>query len=251
MQVVVRTLRILSLVGEGRPGGLSLTAIASELDLPVPTTHRILKLLVSEGMVYRDPQSRQHFPGAKLLTLTRPSPNVMISEVAGPHVRALSRMFDETVFVTQLIGPRVICAALAESQRVLRITVDVGREMPLHAAASARILLAYQDEPFVRSVLNGYEMTRFTENTPTTVEEILDRLEQIRRRGYEVSTDELDKNIWSTSFPIRLDGKVTAGLTITAPVEVTASEELRTQMVDEARNTARRLEEAARNPVLA
>lgn len=251
MQVVVRTLRILSLVGEGRPNGLSLTEIASELDLPLPTAHRILKLLVNEGMVYRDPHSRQHFPGAKLLALARPSSSAMMSEVAGPHVRALSRRFDETVFVTQLIGPRAICVALAESQRLLRITVDIGREMPLHAAASARVLLAYQDEAFVRSVLSGYEMTKFTDKTPTTVDEVLERLEQIRRRGYEVSADELDKNIWAAALPLRLHGEVTASLTITAPIELSEKEDLRTSMLDAARTTAGQLEDAAGHPVVA
>lgn len=250
MQVVVRALRVLSLIGERRPKGLTLTEIASELDLPLPTAHRILKVLIAEGMVHRDGASMQYFPGERILRMARPTINAGTAELAGPHLRALHALFDETVFVTQLFGPRAICVALAESQRPLRISVEVGREMPLHASAAARVLLAYLDEAAAHDLLDAYEMTQFTPDTPNTVEQVMGRFERIRKRGYEMSANEFDSNVWAVSLPIRRAGAVEASLTLTAPVERSVSKGLRDQMLAAVREAVEAIEKAVNSPAM-
>lgn len=245
MQVVVRALRLLSAIGEAGPRGLSLTELATTLGLPSPTAHRLLKVLVSEGMAYRNPQSLLYFPGDKMITMTRPRPATTLAELTRPHLRQLSERIDETVFVTQLVGPRAVCVALTESQRPLRISVEIGREMPLHASAAARVLLAFRDDVLVRDLLDGYKMTAFTPKTPITVDEVHQRLGLIRTRGYDMSSDELDRNIWAVAVPIWLQDGVAASLTIVALVERSVDEERRTEMLDAARETADLVQRAA------
>lgn len=245
MQVVVRALRVLALIGEGRPQGVSLTELGSELDLPLPTVHRLLKVLIAEGMVYRDPQTLQHFPDENLLKMTRPRSKTSISELVGPRLRQLSAQFDETAFVTQLVGQRAVCLALAESQRPLRISVEVGLDLPLHASSAARVLLAHRDPSVARGLLDGYEMTKFTPHTPATVEDVVARLERIRERGYEMSADELDRNIWSVAVPLRLPGEAVASLSVAAPLDRSLNEELRVQILEAAQAAAADVESAA------
>ncbi|GAB2458241.1 IclR family transcriptional regulator [Nocardioides hungaricus] len=238
MQVVIRAIRLLSAIGEAGPRGLSLTELATTLELPSPTAHRLLKVLVAEGMAYRDPQSLLYFPGEKMVTMARPRPAATLADQIRPHLRQLSDRFDETVFLTQLVGPRAVCVALAESQRPLRISVEVGREMPLHASVAARVLLAFRDDDLVRDLLDGYQMSAFTPKTPTSTDDVLKRLGVIRNRGYEMSSDELDRNIWAVAVPVWLHDGVAASLTIVAPVERSVDEEHRAEMLDAARETA-------------
>ena len=79
----------------------------------------------------------------------------------------------ETAFVSQLLGDKVVCVALAESTHQLRLFVAVGQEMPLHAAAAARAILAYRRPAFVRKALSGSGLQAFTSQTKTDVDAIM------------------------------------------------------------------------------
>jgi DNA-binding IclR family transcriptional regulator len=231
MQVVVRALHVLSAIGESRAQGVSLTEISARLGLPPPSAHRLLKVLILEGFVHRDPNTLLHFPGDKLLRLMGPPRSTTVAETARRHVRRLSVAFNETAFVAELLGPRAVCVALAESQRPLRLSVRIGHDLPLHAAASARVLLAYLAVEEARTLLELQNLEKFTADTPGTVAEVMRHLEGIRERGFDICESELDTNVWAVSVPIRRDGEVLASLTLTAPLEHSADAQLRERMV--------------------
>src|SRR5690606_36314076 len=133
----------------------------------------------------------------------------------------------------------------AESQRPLRISDQVGLDLPLHASSAARVLLAYRDVEVARGLLEDYEMTPFTPHTPVTVEAVMARLERIRERGYEMAADELDRNIWSVAVPLRLPGEPVSCLSVAAPVERSLDEDLRTEILHAAQEAARDLAAAS------
>ncbi len=73
--------------------------------------------------------------------------------VAEPIVADLNRTTGETVFLAELVGKQVVCFAIVQGTRLLRLFVDLGRALPLHAAASARVMLAHLDEASVAGLL--------------------------------------------------------------------------------------------------
>ena len=220
MQVVVRALAVLRvLVGEQR--GLAMGEISERLEMPLASTHRILGVLERERFVTRSPSNRRYFLGPAARDLAR-TDLVRESALVTPHqaVAEASRATGETVFLSELVGSGVVCLALSESRHPLRLFVRVGQEMPLHAAAAARVLLAGRSSAEARALLERRTpLVAFTSDTPSTVEQVMDRLAVIHQRGYDVCHSELDDNVGAVSAPVcSSTGEVVASVTLAAPM---------------------------------
>lgn len=229
MQVVVRSLRVLRLLSS-EPRGLAMGEIAERLEMPLASTHRTLGVLESEGFVTRSSSNRRYFlgPAAHELAhsrLARETPLVTPHEAIG----AASRTTGETVFLSELVGGAVTCLALAESEHPLRLFVRVGQELPLHAAAAARVLLAGRPSAEARALLERRApLVAFTGDTPHTVEQVMDRLAVIAQRGYDICHSELDENVWAVAAPVRAStNEVVASVTLAAPMHRLATEQER------------------------
>jgi IclR family acetate operon transcriptional repressor len=217
MQVVVRALQVLkALAPHGR--GATLQQLHEELDIPVGSLHRMLATLVDQHFVTRSPANRRYFLGPVARQLAEQHQH-QATQLTTPHsaVVAAAESSGETVFLTELIGDRVVCVALREGRHPLRLFVRIGQEMPLHAAASSRSVLAHLPDPLVRGLLETRPLTAFTRDTPTSVDAVCDHLALVRARGYDVCDDELDHGVWAVSAPVfSSTGSVAAGVTLAA-----------------------------------
>lgn len=218
MQVVVRALAVLRTLAP-RTEGLSLAALADELGVPAGSMHRMLAVLEAEHFVTRSPSNRRYFlgPAARQLAEENSRRHALL---VTPHraLTAAAHASGETVFLTELVGDRAVCVALVESEHPLRMFVRIGQEMPLHAAASARTLLADLDTDDVRRLLATRPLRAFTDETFTEPEQVLDHLAVVRARGYDVCDDELDRGVWAVAAPVRgSTGRVVASATLAAP----------------------------------
>lgn len=218
MQPVVRALAVLRALAPN-PNGLTLGELAGGLEVPAGSMHRILAVLEREQFVTRSPSNRRYFlgPAARQLADENARGHALL---VTPH-RALSTAAaasGETVFLAELIGDRAICVSLVESVHPLRMFVRIGQDMPLHAAASARTLLAYAGEQDARRLLAARPLHAFTEDTITELDAVVDHLTMIRARGYDVCDDELDRGVWAVSMPVRTStGRVAASVSLAAP----------------------------------
>ncbi len=228
MQPVVRALSILRVLSSSQRG-MTLADIAERLSLPPATTHRLVTVLLGEGFVTRSATNRRLFLGPAARELYRvedPRDSALIT----PHsaLGAVSQSTGETVFLSEVVGTRVVCIALVESRHPLRLYVRIGQEMPLHAAASARVLLAFRSDGEVRRMLDATIFTRFTAETPASIDQVLNRLVTIREQGWDVCDSELDDNVWAVSAPVRAStGAVAASVTVAAPAQRMESRESR------------------------
>jgi DNA-binding IclR family transcriptional regulator len=218
MQVVVRALRVLRALAP-HTRGVSLQELHERLDIPVGSLHRVLATLVEQGFVARSPVNRRYFLGPDARQLAQPLPH-QGALLATPHdaVNGAAESTGETVFVTVLIGDRAVCVALSEGCHPLRLVVRIGQELPLHATAAARSLLAHLAPDAARRLLGTRTLTPFTPGTPVTVEAALEHLALIRARGYDVCDDELDRGVWGVAAPVfSSTGQPLASVTLAAP----------------------------------
>jgi len=213
---VSRTLRVIETIAE-RPQGVTMQTLHRDLDIPLATLHRLLGTLEQADWLERSPTSKRFFLGRaarELDTARRPS-----REQAEPPA-ALTRAADqtgETVFITRLTDDGVVCVSIVEAVHPLRLFVHLGEEVPLHAAASARAILAYQPVEEVERLLAASPRAAFTNRTMREVNRILDHLNVIRRRGFDICDNELDDGVWAISAPIvGIDGRVDAAVTLAA-----------------------------------
>lgn len=144
MQPVVRALQLLTVLAEQR-GGLTLQELAVHLDLPLSTVHRLARVLESERFLTRTPKTRHFLPGPAVRALVTGMSSNYVRRVAEPTIAQLNRTTGETVFLAELVGREAVCFSIREGTRPLRLFVQLGRQLPFHASAAARVLLASLD----------------------------------------------------------------------------------------------------------
>jgi DNA-binding IclR family transcriptional regulator len=199
--VVVRSLSILTQLSDRREG-LTLQQLHQTLEIPLGTMHRLLATLESEQFVVRSPSTKRYTLGAAALALGYHEQYDAFLVAPPAPVLDAGRDSGETVFLTQMIDSRVVCISLVESVHPLRLFVRTGQMMPLHAAASARALLAYREPAFVEALLAAQHREAFTTGTIREINQLIDHLAQVRTHGFDVCSSELDNDVWAVAAPV-------------------------------------------------
>ncbi|WLQ38198.1 IclR family transcriptional regulator [Streptomyces castrisilvae] len=198
--------------------GMSLQQLHEELGIPIGSLHRVMAALVAERYVTRSPSNRRYFIGPAFSELSTMAVTSQGTAVSPPRpMEEVAKESGETVFLTELTGSRLLCVALVEGIHPLRLFVRVGQDMPPHAAASARSILAYQTPETVAMVLREQELTAYTTDTPHTAGHVTAHLVQVRMQGFDVCENELDDDVWAVSAPVfGSTGQTTSSITLAA-----------------------------------
>ncbi|MFF7195046.1 MULTISPECIES: IclR family transcriptional regulator C-terminal domain-containing protein [unclassified Streptomyces] len=217
MHVVVRALSVLTHLSAYRQG-LTLQQLHQQLEIPVGSMHRVMSTLEHTGFVSRSPTTKRYVLGPNALELGHVEDyEPFVIQPPSALVEA-ERRCGESVVLTQLIDGRVVAVSIAGTKRPLRLFVRLGQEVPLHAAASARAILAYQDPAFVETLLSSYPRASFTSGTVREINRLIDHLAVVRQRGFDVCDNELDEGVWAVSAPVRSgpSGRVSSAVTVCA-----------------------------------
>lgn len=218
VEVVARAVDVLNAVANAR-SGRTLQELHDELDIPLGSLHRILVTLTEVDYLRRSPMTKRYFVGdaARSLGGATGPPSARLIRPPAALLEAADET-GETAFLTEMVGDVPVCVSIVEAAHALRLFVRIGQQMPLHAAASSRAILAFQDEAVVRTLLaDAGPLTEYTEGTPHVFEDVMRALEDVRRQGYAVCHNELDPDAWAVSAPIRDNDEVLSSVTITAP----------------------------------
>ena len=175
----------------------------------------VLSKLVGRGWLRYDEKSKLYRHGLSLLAYT--GEDRLRKELIHQcdHImRKLSEECNQTVILNVLDGLHAICIHKIEPEKAVRIASRVGRESPLHAGCSGRILLAYAPEAVRKAVL-AMPLIKYTPFTITSPEALNESLFEIRRAGYCSSVEEIDPGAGAISYAI-LDGSnnLIAGLSV-------------------------------------
>ncbi|MGQ7791126.1 IclR family transcriptional regulator [Faunimonas sp. B44] len=171
--------------------GITLSEIARRTEYPVSTVHRLLATLQSRGLANHDPATGLWMVGVGLFRLGSSYLRIRkLPEIARPIIREVLEAVDETVNVTVVDGDDIVCVAQAEGHAAVRAFFRLGRRLPFHASAAGKAVLAASAPDRLAHLLGATKLEGFTPNTPRTRKELLDRLEETRKRGYAIDAEE-------------------------------------------------------------
>ena len=198
-----RYIRVLEAVAAARTG-LTLTDIARELGLQPGTAHRLIRGLVEQDLLCSAPGTKSYVTGPRLQTLLHTTMDgAGYAGLAKTVLDGLVAEFGETAHLARLNGDFAESVLMEQPSGSDRAFVQPGRQLPLHAAASGKAILAFQDEDFVASYL-ARPRERYTDRTKVEDGDIRDELAQIRADGVAVCDNELDAGVLSYGHPIRV-----------------------------------------------
>jgi DNA-binding IclR family transcriptional regulator len=208
-----RAIDVLLLFDDDAPV-LSAGEVAERLDMSRSTTYRYLQSLRSYDLLEEDEIRGGFRLGPRVHELARVARKGLgLSEIALPIMQALCNRVGEAVLLTRRFGDRVVCVERVEGSSPTRLSYERGHVLPVHAGASAKVLLAFAQPEDIDKVLATATLERFTESTVTDADELRRQLAKIRELGYSVSDGEIDLGVRGVAAPILSpDGHVRAGL---------------------------------------
>lgn len=210
-QSVKRALDILRIIATGRESGVLFGDILSSTGLTRPTCHRIVSLLVEEGLVERKPRTKRFAIGAQIpyLALARP--------MNSPWIGATTHFLDEaaqtvgdTAFVTVRSSMDTLCIARRIGHFPVQVlSLEVGGRRPLGVSSGGMAILAALPERVVGEIV-GYNARRYADFS-VTPEAVTREVTDARRRGYALRTSGLVPGTSAVSVPVEgRDGSIGA-----------------------------------------
>ena len=213
-----RSLRLLSLLAkEGR--ALPLAELASRLDIPKGTLHRLCRQLLESKHLSRDLDQRFYSVGPALRTLAFDALNNGVERgLRHAILDALVNEVRETCNFTTLDGAQVLYLDRVEATWPLRLHLDIGSRVPMHCTASGKLFLAMMKESEREKMISILPMIAFTNHTVTDREALNKECNAIARRGYSTDREEFMAGLVAIATPV-LDttGVIRAAIAIHAP----------------------------------
>jgi len=218
VRAVERAVRLLAALAEAdRPP--TLTVVAGQADLSVPTTFRLLRTLQDQGLVSYDELQGTYALGPRVLELSRGLLRQLdVVQVARQHLVAVRNETGETATLAVRSGDVTVNVAVVESLETLRRVKTIGEASPLYAGTNGKIFLAASSDQEIAAYLERVELVPFTDYTPTDPRVIRQQVEQTRAVGFAESTNELGSHGTGFAAAIRAhDGRVVAALNVAGP----------------------------------
>ena len=201
------------------PGAIGVSEIARELGLSKAVVHRILQSLASRALVRIDPGTREYHLGPGAISLgARAMQDFDLRQAAGPALRRLRELTQETTTLSALMGDSRIYVDQYESPQEIKMMVPLGRPYPLHAGASSRAILAFLPPDFAEAVIFA-GLRPLTSQTVVDADELRRQLEGVRRSGCAISRGERQEGAGSVAAPIfGAAGRVLGAISACGPI---------------------------------
>ena len=216
---LVRAFRILESFQSGE--GRSISDISQEMKIPKSTAYEILTTLAGQGALQRDEAGNRFQLGIKLIELgSRARCSFPLNRVASGPLKALSEAFNETVYLTVPDRDQAFYVDCYESTKALRTFSTIGDRAPLYCTAVGKALLAFRPVEEIRRLLEASPLLRYTRNTLTDIDELLQELRRVVERGYSVDDMEHEAGVRCVGAPVRdAEGRVCAAISVSGPAQ--------------------------------
>jgi DNA-binding IclR family transcriptional regulator len=217
---VVRVMRLLQCVAE-MGGEISVKEFSQRLSLPPSTVHRLLKLLMTQGLIEQRPSTQRYRAGRELFRIasliTR---QIDIDEIARPILSELRDACQETCYFALYLpaSRRFVGTVVARSPHPLGYHFEPLMEQKVAWGAVGRCMLAYLSDEEVAKAVAEAGMSP-AGNSPPSLKEMRAILKDIRERGYASAEGEIfPEAIGFARVVLDVDGNVMGSLGITMPM---------------------------------
>lgn len=220
----------------------STSEIAAETGLDRTSVRRVVRTL--EALGYLEAVGTRYQLTAKVLDLGYAALAARdFSELAQPYLEQIAESSGQSCSLGVLDEDAAVCVARAAVRRVLSISLAPGSRVPAFASALGRVLLSDVDEAQLRPYLHGLQRIGYTERTVTDVDELVRRIDEVRRQGWALVDQELELGVRGVAVPVRSRaGTVVAAISLDTNVSGVDVPTLTTEILPTLLSVANELE---------
>jgi DNA-binding IclR family transcriptional regulator len=180
---------------------MGVTRIAERLDVTKGSVHRHLHTLVERGYLAQNPATSRYTIGPKSRLLARLAPETDLVQLAEGPMRELRDTLGQSVVLSEMTPRGALVLATLASISPIEIGVRSGSELPFHATAQGRVMLAFAPRPFQARILSR-RLEAFTHKTITSAERLEKILLDVAKRGYASAPEESMLGLNAVAVPI-------------------------------------------------
>lgn len=191
--------------------------LAEKVGMTQSSVLRYLKALLSANYIYQEETTGRYALTWKICSLGENlnSPLGMRNTVS-PFINRLAAALDlgACLVVNQLNQCMYLdCVDISLSpDRTLQY---IGKRAPLHVTSSGKILLSSFSEAQLDEYIAACGLVKYTDNTITDRERLLEELAKIRESGYAIDDEECEKGLKCFSMPLRsYSGAIVAAISV-------------------------------------
>lgn len=213
---VSRLFAVLRCLGECDEGGERVTQLAQRVGLSQPTTHRLLRSLMDEGMVEQDLLSKRYRLSIEFFALAARAGNTgNLRDVVRPSLLRLSASLGDSLFLLARSGFDAICLDRSEGPYPIRtFTGDIGGRVALGVGQGSLAILAFLPEDERETVI-AYNLPRLKDFHLYDEVFLRSEVENVRRLGYAGRNTGALPGMAGLAVPILdRDGRAVAALSV-------------------------------------
>lgn len=182
---------------------IGVTELAEHLNVNKSTAFRILNAYLEANLVEKNLETGKYKLGPAILQLSEQYyKNFSIVEIAKPCLQRLAAEIRESVHLCVAANRSAVVIEQVMSESRLVVNAKIGNSEPLHCSSVGKCLLAFTEEAARVRLLSGINYIRYTENTITNEEDLLQELSHIRAQGYAMDNGELSPDIRCIAAPV-------------------------------------------------
>ncbi len=183
------------LATKGSRGG-ALTEIARHVELPHPTTHRLLHQLIDEGMVTQLDNERRYALGSLAFELGLSAAQQFdIRGLCRPILQRLAVDAGDTAYLVLRSANEAVCVDLQEGPSPIRvITLQVGSRRPLGVGAGGMALLAALPELERECVLDSIH-AQLDSDWGMSRDFLTSSIKETHRKGYTLIRNRVNAGV--------------------------------------------------------
>jgi len=178
--------------------GLSQSEIARAMGRSVGEIFRMLVVLTDRGYVAQDPDTDRYSLTTKLFEVAHRTPLIKrLTALAGPLMRRMTAAINQSAHLGIISDDIVLIVGQVDPPGHHVMSVRLGARINVWQASSGRVILAFTEEERLAELFARVPLPRGKNEAQLRAE-----LEEIRRRGHEITDSFVARGIVNIAAPI-------------------------------------------------
>lgn len=224
---------------------LTLTEIASALDMPKSSAFNLIDTLLSRGLIYETRHRGGYYPTPRLYEIFSAvmEGDPFLQRIHG-ELERLSLDTGETVLLSARQGDEIVYIDVVESAAVIRYSAHYGQKRPLHATSTGRAILLTYSERERAEIVASIDYPAHHTNVAMDAGFLLGELAASAARGYTVDRATLMADVIGIAVPL-VHGSRRFGLGVAGPLY--RMDPQREELANHLKSAAQRIQSMMRN----
>jgi IclR family pca regulon transcriptional regulator len=200
---------------------LTLSEIAQAIDMVPPTASRYIRTLEDLGYLVRDPKTKGYSLSVKILSIGFGFiENLDIRHRVSSHLLEMTKQLNVNTACAILDQTEVVYIERFRSNSVVSLNLTVGSRLPAYCTAMGRAILAFLDPREAKRIIEASDLQAHTPFTVTDKKLLVEKLAEIRKKGFALNQQELVLGQAAIAAPIMKGREVEGSFGASFPVQL-------------------------------